>query len=244
MIHKSINMYTMRKIIYLSLLAAVIGLLWTSCEPQEQEGPTLGTAPDSTQLSFDVTQLDPWTFQFVNTTSLTGIPNWKLGNGSQVSNQDTVEATYSGVGTYTVTMTFVTDGGQAQTSTTVEVTEEPPFDYANDPLAQTLTKGGDQRTWKLDAGTPGHLGVGPADAAEPSWWAAGAWEKEGQGIYTDEFTFIMQDRQYEVDTKGKTLIHMAALDEGQSTGYYGSVIEPIGDDRVVNVNDSERGEMD
>lgn len=220
-----------------------MALLWASCEPQEQDGPTLGTAPDSAQLSFEVTQLDPWNYQYVNTTDMVGIASWNLGNGSKVSNQDTVTANYGSKGTFKVTMTFVTDGGQAQTSKEVEVTQEPPFDYANDPLAQTLTKGGDQRTWKVDAETGSHLGVGPADASEPSWWAAAPWEKEGMGIYTDEFTFFMQDRQYEVDTKGKTLIHKAALDEGQNNGYYGSVIEQDGDDRIVNVNDSERGEM-
>jgi len=233
----------MKKTIYISIIAVLIAFLWSSCEPQMQEGPTLGAAPDSTQLSFEVTQLDPWTYQFVNTTDLVGIASWDLGNGSKISNQDTVEANYGSKGTFEVSMTFVTDGGQARTSTEVEVTQEPPFDYANDPLAQTLTKDGDQRTWKIDAQTPGHLGVAAADAVEPIWWSAPAWDKEGTGMYTDEFTFVMQDRDYQVDAHGKTLIHVNALDEGQSVGYYGSVVESIGDDRVVNVDDSQRGDI-
>ena len=237
-------MMTMKKILYISLFAALMALLWSSCEPQQQEGPTLGTAPDSSQLSFEVTQMDPWNFQFVNTTSLTGIASWELGNGSKMSNQDTVQGTYNSKGTFRVIMTFVTDGGQARTSKTVEVTQEPPFDYANDPLAQTLTKGGDTRTWKLDAETQGHLGVAAADATEPIWWSAAPWTKEGHYIYDDEFTFAMQDRQYTVDTKGITHAANMAVDDGRDAGFYGS--ETYYSDQYdtdVEVFDDQRGDI-
>ena len=234
----------MRRIIYISVLALLSALLWTACEPEMMEGPEMEAAPDSTKVDFEITQVDPWTFKFENTTELTGVANWNLDNGSKVTNQDTVTANYGSMGTFKPTLIFTTEGGKVEVTKEVEVTEEIPFDYENDPFAQMLTKGGNKRTWKLDAETQGHLGVGPADAEEPTWWSAAPFNKEGHFIYDDEFTFIMEGRKYEVDTKGKTHVAGMALDDGRDAGFYGQ--ETYWSDQYdtdVKTIDSERGDI-
>ena len=53
-------------------------------------------------------------------------------------------------------------------------------------LAGTTAEG---KAWVMDAATKGHLACGPSLADPSSWWAAGAYEKEGSGMYDDVLTF-------------------------------------------------------
>lgn len=84
-------------------------------------------------------------------------------------------------------------------STTVEVevlaTYNPPAD-----LLQMLT-GGSSRTWRIAAEKPGHLGLSPGDAFEPSWWVAQPDEKVGLGAYDDRMTFHI-DGSFDYETNG------------------------------------------
>ncbi len=53
-------------------------------------------------------------------------------------------------------------------------------------LAGTTAEG---KAWVMDSATKGHLACGPSLADPSSWWSAGAYEKEGSGMYDDVLTF-------------------------------------------------------
>lgn len=45
------------------------------------------------------------------------------------------------------------------------------------------------KAWVMDAATKGHLACGPSLEDPSSWWAAGAYEKDGSGMYDDVLIF-------------------------------------------------------
>lgn len=104
----------------------------------------------------------------------------------------------TGLHTYTVTVIAIGVGGVGS-STTVEVevlvTYSPPAD-----LLEMLT-GGSSRTWRVKAEAPGHYGLSPGDAFEPSWWSAAPDEKAGLGTYDDRMTFHI-DGTFDYETNG------------------------------------------
>ena len=54
-------------------------------------------------------------------------------------------------------------------------------------LAGTSAEG---KAWVMDSATKGHLGCGQTVDNPAGWWSAGAYEKEGTGMYDDVLTFF------------------------------------------------------
>lgn len=102
------------------------------------------------------------------------------------SGKTTINFSTTGIHKYAVTVVAMGAAGN-QTSETVEVEVlaeyEPPAD-----LIEMLT-GGSSRSWRVKAESAGHMGVGPADADSPIWWAAGPYDKAQTAMYDDEYIF-------------------------------------------------------
>ncbi|MBS0010469.1 MAG: PKD domain-containing protein, partial [Bacteroidales bacterium] len=83
-------------------------LMITACEPQLADKPDIGTAPTADQLDFTIAPgADEFHFIITNTSSVTGIPTWDLGNGNK-SGASSAIGYYPLPGTYTVNLTLVT----------------------------------------------------------------------------------------------------------------------------------------
>lgn len=159
------------------------------------------------------------------------LKKWDFGNGSTAEG-DNVTAYYPFKGDYTVTLTVYTSGGSTSTSETVTIDQTDP-EICNVEILQLLTGGCDVpegKTWVIDAGRAGHFGVGPATAAvggptyTPDWYTAGPNEKEGGGMYDDEFTFFLNQSKFVQETNGNVYLNGA-----QASNFAGATEAPVGD---------------
>ena len=64
----------------------------------------------------------------------------------------------------------------------------------NDELVALLESG----SWRSDAETAGHIGVGPSGSTNAEWWNANPWDKWETGLYDDRWSFA--DGVLTVDT--------------------------------------------
>lgn len=176
------NIFKSGVMVLLSLLVIV------ACDPMDKSEYTLGPAPAENQLSFNNEGTNVVTF--TNTSSIPGVALWDFGNGATAKGE-TVTAQYPFAGSYTVSMTLYTEGGSAAIEKSITIANDD-MGLLNTPMYTALTGGADNtsgKTWVFDQYHDGHFGVGPFDAATPSWWACPAEGKEGSSMYTQEFTF-------------------------------------------------------
>jgi len=185
------KMKSMKYIQKLFGLAALI-LMMFACAPQIDDTIDIGLAPTEDQLDFTITPgTTAFKFVLANTSKVTGIASWDLGNGSK-STEAAPTATYSLPGEYTVTMTLVTRGGTAvkskkvvQTKTDYAIFTDPKFIFLSGGVNAAAGK-----TWVLDSLASGHLGVGPAGSVGLEWWSAGPLAKQAVKVmYDDEINF-------------------------------------------------------
>jgi len=231
------------------IVLAFIGVYLASCEPVTMEKPDIGTPPSESQMSFTITPGDDdFHVVITNTSSVTGIANWDLGNGSKATGNEVV-ASYSLADTYTITLTLITKGG---TGTSSQDYEQIETDYSifTDPLYIALSGGVDAvdgKTWVLDSLNEGHLGIGGAYTNVPDWWHGNPLEKSGHYLYDDEFTFKIAGFFYDCNTHGATHVNFdwGAFDAGIAAGYYTGVVGLDGDtyDRDASTDDAARGSL-
>lgn len=168
---------------FLSLL-----IMMTACEPQMEKKPDIGLPPTADQLDFTITPgTTEFKFVFTNTSAVTGIASWDLGNGSKSAAAEAI-GTYPLSGTYTVTMTLVTRGGVTSKSKTLTTTKTD-YSVFTDPKFIFLSGGVNVpggKTWALDSLAQGHLGVGPAGTNGLSWWSASPLAKQGVKVMYDD----------------------------------------------------------
>ncbi|MCC5938666.1 MAG: PKD domain-containing protein [Lunatimonas sp.] len=155
--------------------------------------------------------------------------NWDLGNG-QTGEGKTVTGTYPLAGTYTVSLTVFNAGGSVTFSRDIVIDETDPL-LLDRPIFNMLTGGVDAtegKTWKIDAGRPGHFGVGPNPSSSagdfPEWYQAVANEKEGSGMYTDRYTFFLDGFRFVMETNG-----LVYLNAAQGSNFPGAFDPGVGD---------------
>jgi len=180
----------------ISAFLLVLALIFNACKPTVLDKPGVNTPPTTDQLSFEITPGDDdFTFVLTNTSSIVGIAHWDLGNGVKVTGNE-VEATYSFPGEYVITLTLVTNGGQASIKDSLTQTKTD-YSLLTDPVYVNLCGGVDSvngKTWVLDSMSQGHLGVGPADGTWPEWWSCAPLGKQGTHvIYDDQINFNIMD---------------------------------------------------
>ncbi len=197
-----------RYIIRITGILAIL-LVMVACEPQMADKPDIGLPPTADQLNFTITPgADAFHFVITNTSSVPGIASWDLGNGSK-SNAESPIAYYPLPGTYPITMTLITKGGNAAVSKSQTTTET---DYAifTDPVLIFLCGGVDApdgKTWAIDSLAKGHMSVGPAGSDGTSWWTANPLEKkDAKVLYDDLITFKLTGFQINYVNHGKSFV--------------------------------------
>ncbi|HEY3401861.1 MAG TPA: PKD domain-containing protein [Ohtaekwangia sp.] len=197
----------MKKLIYKSLTwMLLVSILVTACK---EDDPTLGPPPTEADavFSFEPTEVSPNIIELTNTAP--GIKKWDFGDGN-IAEGNVVTATYPFQGDYVVTLTVYAQGGSVSSEQTIHIAES---DESLLKPVYTLLSGGkampEGKTWIIAADVAGHMGIGPADAAAPNWWAAGPNEKSETGLYDDKFTFKLSGFQFVQTTNGDVYVNGA-----------------------------------
>jgi PKD repeat protein len=143
---------------------------------------------------------------------------WDFGNGSKAQGAN-VTATYPYAGTYTIKLTVFAKGGSRSSTQEVTIANDD-FTLLNNPYYTMLTGGVNGpgfKVWVVDSAASGHMGVGPdpesALGATPEWWAAGAGEKPGCGIYDDQYVFHLAGFKFDMITNGDVYVHNTIANE-------------------------------
>lgn len=196
------------KTLLLSILS--IGLALVACQ---KYNPSLGPAPTDADAQFTMAP----SAANVNVIELSASnPSlqcvWDFGNGSKAQGAN-VTATYPYAGTYTIKLTVFAKGGSRSSTQEVTIANDD-FTLLNNPYYTILTggiNGPGYKVWVVDSAASGHLGVGPdpesALGATPEWWAAGAGEKPGCGIYDDQYVFHLAGFKFDMITNGDVYVH-------------------------------------
>ncbi|MCW0483783.1 PKD domain-containing protein [Gaoshiqia sediminis] len=201
----------MRSFKYLQQLTGMAALFLAlfACSPEMDDSVDIGAAPTEDQLDFTIAPgANDFKFVLTNTSSVTGIVSWDLGNGSKSSAASPV-ATYPLPGDYTITMTLITKGGMATKSRTLTQTKTDYSIFTDEKFI--LLSGGaddlDGKTWVLDSLASGHLGVGPAGTPGLEWWAAAPLAKQAvKVLYDDEINFKVTGFVATLTNHGKSYV--------------------------------------
>ncbi len=201
----------MRKMKYMQKLVGLAALILVmfACKPEMDGSIDIGQAPTEAQLDFTITKgANDFKFVLANTSQITGIVSWDLGNGSK-STEASPTATYPLPGEYTVTMTLITRGGTATKSKKITQTKT---DYSIFTDAKFIALSGgvnavNGKTWVLDSLATGHIGVGPAGTVGLEWWAAGPLAKAAVKVmYDDEINFKITGFAATLTNHGKSYV--------------------------------------
>ncbi len=197
----------MKKIKYILILAVSV-LMLGACKPTELASPNVGAAPSASDLQITVTPgIDAFHFIVENTSPVTGMASWDLGNGSTATGNKTT-VYYPVPAAYVVTMSLYTKGGHASITKTITTTETD-WAYFSDPNITMLSGGIDAingKTWVMDSLASGHMGVGPSLDNSFSWWSASPLAKSFKGLYDDEFNLKLTGFAVTYDNKGVSYV--------------------------------------
>ena len=121
----------------------------------------------------------------------------------------------AGLNTYIVTLIASGRGG-VSSSTTVPIDVFSNFNPID--IKNNLTGGASgSKSWYWDAALPAHLGVGPLESADPSYYAAAPFEKEDVGcLYEDELIFTQDENEnvsFELVNLGNTYFHRLEVED-------------------------------
>ncbi len=172
-------------------MVAIVATMF-ACDPQMDDKPDIGALPSDDQVDFTIAAgTDDFRFNITNTSAVTGIPSWDLGNGSKSSNQQ-VNAYYPLPGEYNVTLTLITKAGTVKKTKKVTQTKTD-YSIFTDPKFVMLSGGvnaANGKTWVLDSLAKGHIGVGPAGSVGLEWWSADPLAKKNvKVLYDDKINF-------------------------------------------------------
>ena len=217
----------MKNKIYSKLAGLLALIVLISCEPYLDENPEAGLVlpPDASEMDFSITPgSDDFHYNVQLTSpSISGIyaVTFNLGNGATVKKENAT-AYYPLPDDYTITMTITTNGGSTSISK-VHTTTKTDYSIFTDEKFVALTGGIDNsagKTWKLDAETKGHLGVGSTGSDGLEWWSADPFVKEGTGAYDDEITFNLTGFKVTYDNKGVSYVKGYMKDDPNLANVY------------------------
>ena len=177
------------------------------------KNPQLGIPPSQQDANFTYAPSDTNANVIVLTANNPNILcMWDFGNGIKKQGNKVVTS-YPYAGTYTIKLTVFNKGG-SKSSTQDVVISQDDLSLLNNPFYTKLTGGASGpgfKTWHVDSISSGHLGVGPdpesALGSVPEWWAAGANEKPGCGMYDDRYVFYLNGFKFDMVNHGDTYIH-------------------------------------
>ncbi len=171
----------------MALMTMLIGTaLVMSCNPDDGDG---GKVVASFQFESDAN--DFLTVHFTNFSKNADSYSWDFGDGNTSTDVDPSHA-YSAAGTYTVTLTAISDNGESSKEETVNIIDP------NEAL--TLLAGSTSKTWKLHR-VGAAMSLGP-DATNPAgWWPGFTNNGSRPCLYEQSITFE-RDGGYVFDDAG------------------------------------------
>lgn len=202
----------------------MVFFLFSACTEEEFEITEAPPTVDQAEIIVNEQSSAMNTFVFSNNSDAF-IKVWEFSTGQQKKG-DEVELYVPFAGEYSVKLTMYNAGGSVSFEDDFTVNQTDP-DICNQELITLLTGGCDAengKTWVVDSTTNAHFGLGPVDASGPIWYAAGALEKSGGGMYDDRYTFYLNNYQFEMETNGEVYIN-----GGQAPEFPGSFESPVGD---------------
>ena len=212
-------MKNIKKILYIGLVGLIFSSLF-SCQKEDQEFGAI-TTPTNLVINFEIVGQDS-----VNPNGDgTGVVNFtataddaiayrfnfgdNTGNIVASAGSNTHRFNQAGTNSYVVTLVATGRGGvSSSTSITIDV-----FSDFNPLEIKNFLTGGvsSSRTWYWNASEPAHLGVGPLETVDPSYYAASPFEKEDVGcLYEDTMIFSQDDLEnvsFELVNLGNTYFH-------------------------------------
>jgi hypothetical protein len=231
---------------YIIGLFLAFSLVFTSCEKAVDKdfGPIV--APSNLQITAEIVGQDadhPYgdgsgVVNFT-TTAKDAITYKYIYQGAQtMAPAGTTTYSFGKTGTHKYTVTAVAIGTAGVTSSaTIEV--EVLALYAPPADLLTMLTSNSSRTWRVEAESPGHFGVGPADSPDPIWWAANPYDKDGLGAYDDRLVFHL-DGSFDYLTNGDIYGKAAAIspdfngDQGLTANGNGEFVNYPADDFTDN----------
>ena len=146
------------------------------------------------------------------------VSQWDFGNSTNGEGVSSKGA-YPYKGTYTVTHTIFTQGGNISNSKEV-IIENDDLTLLSSPNIVNLTggiNGKGYKTWVVDSSRDGHFGVGPHPASPaglvPEWYSAKAFEQATVDMYNDRYTFRLEGFNFDMVTRGVVFIDDLAAAE-------------------------------
>ncbi len=197
----------MKKALFNIIWVLFLGAGILSCK---EDIPELGTPPTAEDLAFTVTPSETSAniLTFSNTSGAF-LKQWEFSNGQRFEGSS-VQVTFPFQGTYDVTLRVFTSGGSLETTESFLV---PETDLNLLESIYTILTGGNEapegKRWVVDAGTQGHMGIGPADGNTPAWWAAAPNDKSETGLYDDVYTFQLDGMKFIMETNGDVYVNNA-----------------------------------
>lgn len=208
-------------------------VLFTSCN----EDYTLGEHITEDQIDWNYHETEVSNvYAFENTTEGV-ISAWDFGNGSTSQNAiDT--AIYPMAGTYTVTLTVLSNGGETKITENI-VVANTNYSFMEGEFFDNLI--GDKnaavpKKWVIDRYYDGQVSIGESFDNYSNWWSAGSNAKDASGLYEDTVSFLITDAglEYRFTTNGTVCSHSDfATELGDTTGHRepgtGDFIMPVAD---------------
>ncbi|WP_226391193.1 PKD domain-containing protein [Penaeicola halotolerans] len=202
---------------YYKIISAIllVSIVWLGCEPLEESKPDLGEAPTAADVTFTATPTaeNPNIVRF-NNTSPGFKALWNFGNGSTAEGNE-VFGEFPIQGEYEITLTIFTRAGKATNSQTINIAETNALMLDREDY-NLLTGGANAlegKTWIVDSGVAGHLGVGPIGGTFPEFYQAAPNEKAGEGYYDDELTFKLDGFGVDYANQGSSFINQAHVSD-------------------------------
>ncbi len=220
----------MKNIFKSGLIALMAVFVMSSCDPQDNDDHSLGAMPQESQLAFSATPSagKANVIELKNESSIKGVAAWDFGNGGTAKGEN-VKAEYPFKGDYTIAMTLYTTGGAVTITKVVSIANDD-MSLLDTPMYNALTGGAanlEGKTWVFDQYHAGNFGVYPDDN---SWdWYAGANEKDGSCLYTQELTFIQDGVKLIWKNNGSVYTNAAGVTALAALGYTTAVKTPVDD---------------
>ncbi|MAZ26982.1 MAG: glycosyl hydrolase [Cytophagaceae bacterium] len=238
--------------IYFKILVAAFAIMVQACQEDDQQFGDI-TAPSNLVITANVIGADEQnpngdgSGKVEFTATADNASNFKFtygDNASTLASDGSVTHTFTNPGTNEYVVTVIASGtAGAATSKTMAITVYSEF---NDPETKSLLTGDASKTWYVAAALPGHLGVGPVEGFDPSYYAAAPFEKESVGcFYNDAITFSLNGDGniiYNLDNQGATFFNVDFLSvAGGGGGEDQCLAYDTSGDKFVNLASAQNG---
>ena len=193
---KGTRKFGLGKYFFLMLTALVTIAVYTSCSDDDSD-PPVTPLPSNLEVAVnisgksDATPNGDGTGEVTFTASADNATSYRIRfEGAEVSMPNgTYNVTFElpGVNSYEVEVVALNSENKSISEMVrVDVVRNYPMPNA---LKELLGKGQQDVAFRVKSEATGHMGIGPADATTPDWWAAGPGEKDFTSMYDDRYKF-------------------------------------------------------